>query len=154
MQPPTIIRSLSSHNIQSKPPLNSYQYYLPAINLFNSTHLFSHTLLSFIIIPQVFCQNLPTLHLARQPEMERQNKNHPLALLDDRSCIQHQGGSASIILPPTVGRCPNGIYLDAMNSINDGDWSVAGNSVSLISGTGTGDNTFESEVVRNHGKGR
>ena len=35
-----------------------------------------------------------------------------------------------------------------MNSINDGDSSVAGNSVGSISGAGMGDNTFVSTVIR------
>jgi hypothetical protein len=39
------------------------------------------------------------------------------------------------------GRRPKGFIVNAMNSINDGDFSVAGNSVSSINGAGTGDNT-------------
>ena len=70
------------------------------------------------------------------------------AALADRSRAQHQGVAASITPRPAGGRRPNGFIVNAMNSINDGDSSVAGNSVSLISGAGTGDNTYVSTVMR------
>ena len=80
--------------------------------------------------------------------MDGQSEVPPPAALADRSHIQHQGVAASITPRPAGGRRPNGIYVNAMNSINDGDSSVAGNSVSSISGAGTGDNTYVSMVMR------
>ena len=80
--------------------------------------------------------------------MEGQFESRPSAALADRSCIQHQGGAVSITPRPAGGRRLNGIFVNAMNSINDGDLSVAGNSVSLISVVGTGDNTYVSTVMR------
>ena len=56
--------------------------------------------------------------------------------------------AASITPRPAGARRPNGIFVNAMNSINDGDSSVAGNSGSSISGAGTGDNTYVSTVMR------
>ena len=96
MQPPPIIWSLSSHNIQSKPPIKSSLYYLSAIDLDNFTCRFSHAPLSFIIVPQLFCKNLPNHHPALQPEMEGQFESRLSAALADRSHTQHQGGAASI----------------------------------------------------------
>ena len=80
--------------------------------------------------------------------MDGQSEVPPPAALADRSRIQHQGVAASITPRPAGSRRPNGIYVNAMNSINDGDSSVVGNSVSPISGAGTGDNTFVSTVMR------
>jgi len=80
--------------------------------------------------------------------MEGQFEGHPSAALADRSRTQHQGGAASITPRPAGVRRPNGIFVNAMNSINDGDLSVAVNSVSSISCAGTGDNTYVSTVMK------
>ena len=80
--------------------------------------------------------------------MDGQFEGHPPAALADRSRAQHQGGAASITPRPAGGRRPNGIFVNVMNSINDGDSSVAGNSVRSISGAGIGDNTYVSTAMR------
>ena len=106
MQPPPIIRSLSSHNTQSKPPLKSSLYYLSVIDLYYSSCPFSHPLLSFITSPQLFCNNLPNHHLALRPKMDGQFEGRLSAALADRSRTQHQGGAASITLRPAGGQAP------------------------------------------------
>ena len=80
--------------------------------------------------------------------MEGQNESCRSVDLTDRSHTQHQGVATSITPRPAGGRRPNGIYVNAMNAINDVDSSIAGNSVSSISGTGTGDNTYVSTVMK------